>query len=169
MSVFFVEQVHLVEDDDDGHAICFGTCQEAVYEGSACFGMLQCDHQSCLVHVGRYDVALLGEIGGLAYDIVAALLDVGDIGNAIDRLSEHNPVAYSHRVGATYAFEPEVALDAAIDEVAFIGLHDILAAGVLDYDSELDLWFSGIGRVHFEFSRNANVTAICKMISERVL
>ncbi len=42
-------------------------------------------------------------------------------------------------------------------------------AGVLDYDSELDLWFSGIGRVRFEFSRNANVTAICKMISERTL
>ena len=42
-------------------------------------------------------------------------------------------------------------------------------AGVLDFDSELDIWFSGIGRVRFEFSKNANVTAICKMISERTL
>lgn len=42
-------------------------------------------------------------------------------------------------------------------------------AGVLDLDSELDLWFSGMGRVRFEFVARANVSAICKMISEKVL
>lgn len=42
-------------------------------------------------------------------------------------------------------------------------------AGVFDLDSELELWFSGLGRVKFEFVKNANVSAICKMISERVL
>lgn len=42
-------------------------------------------------------------------------------------------------------------------------------AGVLDLDSELDLWFSGMGRVRFEFVARANITAICKMISEIVL
>ncbi len=42
-------------------------------------------------------------------------------------------------------------------------------AGVFDLDSELDLWFSGLGKVRFEFVKNANVSAICKIISERVL
>lgn len=42
-------------------------------------------------------------------------------------------------------------------------------AGVLDLDSELDLWFSGMGNVKFEFVASANVSQICKMISEKVL
>ena len=42
-------------------------------------------------------------------------------------------------------------------------------AGVFDLDSELDLWFSGMGNVKFEFIAAADVTKICQMISERVL
>ena len=42
-------------------------------------------------------------------------------------------------------------------------------AGVFDLDSELDLWFSGIGNVKFEFIGAADVAYICKMISEKVL
>lgn len=42
-------------------------------------------------------------------------------------------------------------------------------AGVLDLDSELELWFSGLGKVKFEFIAQADVSAICRMISEKVL
>lgn len=42
-------------------------------------------------------------------------------------------------------------------------------AGVFDMDSELDLWFSGVGHVKFEFIGAADVSYICKMISKRVL
>ena len=42
-------------------------------------------------------------------------------------------------------------------------------AGTFDLDSELDLWFSGIGNVKFEFIGAADVAYICKMISEKVL
>ena len=42
-------------------------------------------------------------------------------------------------------------------------------AGVLDLDSELDLWFSGLGKARFEFIASADVSYICRMISERVL
>ena len=42
-------------------------------------------------------------------------------------------------------------------------------AGTFDLDCELDLWFSGLGSVRFEFTRGANISAICKMISDRVL
>ena len=42
-------------------------------------------------------------------------------------------------------------------------------AGVFDLDSELEIWFSGLGKVKFEFVARANVSQICKMISEAVL
>lgn len=42
-------------------------------------------------------------------------------------------------------------------------------AGVLDLDSELELWFSGLGKVKFEFTSNCNVSEICRMISNKVL
>lgn len=42
-------------------------------------------------------------------------------------------------------------------------------AGVIDLDSELELWFSGLGKVKFEFTSSADVAKICKIISERVL
>ena len=42
-------------------------------------------------------------------------------------------------------------------------------AGVIDLDSELELWFSGLGKVKFEFVSRANVSEICKMISDLVL
>jgi len=45
----------------------------------------------------------------------------------------------------------------------------IETAGVIDLDSELELWFSGLGKVKFEFVSNANVSEICRTISTYVL
>lgn len=42
-------------------------------------------------------------------------------------------------------------------------------AGVLDLDSELELWFSGLGKVKLEFAQRADVSAICRTISQFVL
>lgn len=42
-------------------------------------------------------------------------------------------------------------------------------AGVLDLDSELELWFSGMGRIKFEFVSRADVSGICRIISGFVL
>ena len=50
-----------------------------------------------------------------------------------------------------------------------IQAYSVETAGVFDLDSELDLWFSGMGRVRFEFVAQANVSEICRVISERVL
>ena len=47
--------------------------------------------------------------------------------------------------------------------------YSVETAGVLDLDSELELWFSGLGKVKFEFSKSANVSEICRIISEKVL
>ncbi len=50
-----------------------------------------------------------------------------------------------------------------------IQAYSVETAGVLDLDSELEIWFSGLGKVKFEFIAKANVTEICRVISERVL
>lgn len=50
-----------------------------------------------------------------------------------------------------------------------IQAYSVESAGVLDLDSELELWFSGLGRIKLEFVTQANVSEICKMISMHVL
>ncbi len=45
----------------------------------------------------------------------------------------------------------------------------IESAGVFDLDSELELWFSGLGKVRLEFVSNANVSEIARIISSFVL
>ncbi|MDL2293176.1 PH domain-containing protein [Ruminococcaceae bacterium OttesenSCG-928-D13] len=42
-------------------------------------------------------------------------------------------------------------------------------AGVLDLDSELELWFSGLGKVKLEFTSATNIADICRIISGFVL
>lgn len=42
-------------------------------------------------------------------------------------------------------------------------------SGVLDLDSELEIWFSGLGKVKFEFSGKTDIVKICNMISNFVL
>lgn len=43
----------------------------------------------------------------------------------------------------------------------------IETAGHLDLDAELELWFSSVGRVRFEFSSRTNVNEIHNYVSER--
>lgn len=42
-------------------------------------------------------------------------------------------------------------------------------SGVIDLDSELELYFSGLGKVKFEFTSRADVTGICRLISSYIL
>lgn len=50
-----------------------------------------------------------------------------------------------------------------------IQAYSVETAGMLDLDCELELWFSGLGKVKLEFVSNCNVSEICRMISEHVL
>lgn len=45
----------------------------------------------------------------------------------------------------------------------------IETSGVLDMDSELELYFSGLGMVKFEISGNNDIAEIGKIISEKIL
>lgn len=45
----------------------------------------------------------------------------------------------------------------------------IETSGVLDMDSELELWFSGLGKVKFEFAAQCNISQIQAVIASYVL
>ena len=42
-------------------------------------------------------------------------------------------------------------------------------AGTFDLDSELELWFSGLGRVKLEFSRGVDIRGLNRLIGDHVL
>ena len=42
-------------------------------------------------------------------------------------------------------------------------------SGVFDLDSELELWFSGLGRIKLEFSGNSDIVKIGQLISQHIL
>lgn len=42
-------------------------------------------------------------------------------------------------------------------------------AGTFDFDSELELYFSGVGRVKFEFSGRSDIVRIGNLISQYTL
>ena len=50
-----------------------------------------------------------------------------------------------------------------------VQVYSVETAGVLDLDSELEIWFSGVGKVKFEFRSNANVAEICRLMSFYIL
>lgn len=45
----------------------------------------------------------------------------------------------------------------------------IETAGVLDLDSELEIYFSGLGKIKLEFKGACDIAEICRMISANVL
>ena len=77
----------------------------------------------------------------------------------------------------------EKELGVPIDESRYIAEHYLRAlyafskvqafsletAGTFDLDAELELWFSGLGRVKFEFKGNTDVAYLNKLIGHHVL
>ena len=45
----------------------------------------------------------------------------------------------------------------------------IETSGVFDIDSELELWFSGLGKVRFEFTASADAAELCRIIATYAL
>lgn len=48
---------------------------------------------------------------------------------------------------------------------ATVSAFSVETAGVLDIDSRMELWFSGLGRVRFEFTGGSDTVAISRMIA----
>ena len=45
----------------------------------------------------------------------------------------------------------------------------IETSGIFDLDSELELWFSGLGKVRFEFSSRTDAAGLCRLIASYAL
>jgi hypothetical protein len=52
---------------------------------------------------------------------------------------------------------------------AKIQAFSVETAGTFDLDSELELYFSGLGKVKLEFVGNINISSLCRFISMYVL
>ncbi|MDN3243653.1 PH domain-containing protein [Glycomyces tritici] len=50
-----------------------------------------------------------------------------------------------------------------------IQAYSVETDGLMDNDGELDLWFSGLGKVRFEFKENVDLPAIAKHIANCTL
>lgn len=50
-----------------------------------------------------------------------------------------------------------------------VSAYSVETAGVLDLDSELEMYFSGLGKVKFEFSGQSNIIQIGQIISTYIL
>ena len=50
-----------------------------------------------------------------------------------------------------------------------VSAYSIETAGVFDLDSELEMYFSGLGKVKFEFSGQSNIVQIGQVISSYIL
>lgn len=50
-----------------------------------------------------------------------------------------------------------------------IQVYSVETSAVFDMDSELEIWFSGVGKVRFEFTGNSKVSELCRIISEFIL
>ena len=129
-----IEDVHLIKYKDDRYAICLGRGKEAVDEGGGGLGIIDRDHQHCLIDIGGNDMTLLGEIGRLADDIVAAVGNVGDKGSALVVGHNSDMVTHCHWIGAADALEAEVALYLTIDKLAtVVGLDGVPASCISNY------------------------------------
>ena len=50
-----------------------------------------------------------------------------------------------------------------------VSVFSIETAGLMDLDSELEMYFPGVGRVHFDFTGNSDIRAIGQAIGRYVL
>lgn len=50
-----------------------------------------------------------------------------------------------------------------------IQVFSVETAGTLDLDAELTVWFSGVGKVKFEFKSNFDISAFNKLLSNYIL
>ena len=97
------KDVGLVERQHHGHTISLGASQKAVYESGGSLRIVDGDYQNGLVNVSRKDMALLGKVRRLAYDIIASILYLADKGRSLLVGNQPHPVTHSHRIGAADA------------------------------------------------------------------
>ena len=131
---FLVEEVYLVEKQQHRHSIRLRRGEEAIDKDSTCLGVDERDDKHSQVDVGGNDVALLGEVAGLADDVVPPVLDGGDESRlAVGAGCYLHHIPHCHGIGAADAPKAEIPLYLTIEKLAIIRADNVPASRI-SYD-----------------------------------
>lgn len=110
-------------------------------------------------------------------------VDIGDIGNDVNQiLIDGEEIIGTYKAIRDYCvFTTKRIISVNVQGItgkkkdftsmpyAKITVFSVETSGVLDLDSELEMYFSGVGKVKFEFSGNSDIVKIGKIIAEYTL
>lgn len=110
-------------------------------------------------------------------------VDIGDIGNDINQiLIDGEEIIGTYKAIRDYCvFTTKRIISVNVQGItgkkkdftsmpyAKITVFSIETSGVFDLDSELEMYFSGVGKVKFEFSGNSDIVRIGKVIAQYTL
>lgn len=125
-----IEQVGLVENQDDRHAISLSRSEKTINERGAGLWLHDGDHQECLIHVCCDDMALLGEVDAFSDDVIPAVFNLHN-----KTIADLNVVAYGYGVRTPYATQAEVAFYLTINKLAIVRTDGVPASCILDDES----------------------------------
>ena len=91
-----------------------------------------CGRELCEALVLCDDVALLGEIGGFANDIITAIINFLDERRTLLISDDAHMVAHSHRVGAANTTQAKITFYFALHHLSLFGEYGIPAACISD-------------------------------------
>ena len=119
-------KIDLVEDNPGRNSVCLRRDQVPVDESRQGNRIIDCDNQKKLIHVGRNDLTLLGEIGGFTDDVVFAGFNfINDPTSAtwsrfilLDLIPDS--VAHGNRIGGSHPFHAQLPLDTAVNHFIVI-------------------------------------------------
>lgn len=110
-------------------------------------------------------------------------VDIGDIGNDVNQLLiDGEEIIGTYKAIRDYCvFTTKRIISVNVQGItgkkkdftsmpyAKITVFSVETSGVLDLDSELEMYFSGVGKVKFEFSGNSDIVRIGKVIAQYTL
>ena len=112
-TVILIPHITLIEYDGRRNAICLCRSQKPVYKSGRSLRLAQRDHQKGLIDIGGKYMALFGQIGRTANNVITPRSDSGDKPRAVRRKGNSHHVPYRHRIGSTYALDTETAFHLA--------------------------------------------------------
>ena len=126
-----IQLVALIKYKYYRHTIGLSRSQKAVDKGSAGLWTCHSDNQQSLVDVGSEDVTLLGEVDGLADDIVLTILYLRNPAFVVDG----DMVAHGHRISGADSLDAEIALHLTIKELAIVRQDSVPASCILNNET----------------------------------
>ena len=135
MGLSVIEKVCLVKKNDDRDTICLSRSQETVNKDRRRLGIVNGEKQQYEVNISGKDVALLGQVGSAADDVIPPVGYLTDKSSAVVVFYQVNDVPHSNRIGAAYSPKPEITLNLTLQHPAAVSTDLIPTAGVPDNET----------------------------------